>query len=171
MQESEEADPVIDGDDDDLRVLFHEVGAVVLRVGCSAYLKSATINPHDDWLLLCRGFVSLPDVQVQAILVHSILDSRVAWRLNWGLTIVIGLINVVARSHVHRCLPAQVTDRLLTDKRNALIGNNVLRLLADEGAVDTLDGQRLVVVAVRNLLVGILCLGFCRSRVVHFVTA
>ena len=43
-------------------------------------------------------------------------------------------------------------NRLFADKRNTLIGYDIIRLSAYEGAVDALHGQRLVVVAVGNLL-------------------
>ena len=56
MQEAEEADSVCDGNKDDIRIFLYEVGAIILRVSRSAYIESATINPHDDRFLL--GFSS-----------------------------------------------------------------------------------------------------------------
>ena len=50
-------------------------------------------------------------------------------------------------------VPAQIPDWLLTYKRNAFIGNDVLRLFADESSINTFDSQRLVVYTVNNLLI------------------
>ena len=78
MEEAEEADSVRDGNDNDLRVLFYEVVAIILRVCRSTSLEAATVNPHDDWLLLCLRLVSLPDVQIQAVLARTILKRGIA---------------------------------------------------------------------------------------------
>ena len=74
---------------------------------------------------------------------------------------IISLIHAVARRNVHRSFPALLTDGLLADERNALVGNEAICLFADEGAVDALHGQRLVVITIGNRLVlAVLCPDF-----------
>ena len=152
MEESEEADSVGDGDKDDVRVLRHQVVAVVLRVGRSANLEAATVDPHDDRLLR-RSVVTPPDIQIEAVLAHRIEGGRVARCLYRAFAIVTGLIDTAVGSNIYRGLPAQVAYGLLAYKGNALIRNDVLFLLAYEGSVDTLDGQRLIVIPVGNRLI------------------
>ncbi len=147
MHETVGSKSVGDGDEDDIGILFHEVGAVVLRVGRSANLEAATVDPHHDRLLPGRRIVGLPHVQVQAVLALTNLAGGVAWCLEGGFAIVIRLIHTVVCRKFHRSLPAQVADGLLPYKRNALEGNDIVRFLADECTVDTFDSQRLVIVA------------------------
>ena len=147
MKKTEEADPVSDGNENDIRVLLHKVMAVILRVSRSAYLKTAAVDPHHYRFLSVGCLISLPDVQVQAILAHTIFDSRITRCLDRSFPIVIRLVNAIIMHNVHRCFPAQIADGLSTDKRNAFIGYDVLRLLPDKGAVDTLNSQCLVVTA------------------------
>ena len=73
--------------------------------------------------------------------------------LNGHLLTMIGFIDAVIWRHIYWRLPAQVAYGLLTDKGDAFVGNDAVRLLADEGSVHTLDGQRLVVITVGNLLI------------------
>ena len=68
--------------------------------------------------------------------------------LNSKFCEMIGFIDAIVRSVVYWGFPAQVAHRLFSHKRNAFISNNVLRLLTDEGSVDALNSQRLVIVAV-----------------------
>ena len=140
VEEPEDIDSVIEGHDDDIRIFIQEIGEIVHRVGRSAYIESATVNPYDNRLLSSR-LISFPDVQVQAVLACSIFSCGVANLLDRSFPIVISLIYPIARRNVHWSFPAQVADRLLTYKGNAFIGNNVLRLLADKGSVNTFDGQ------------------------------
>ena len=153
MKEAEEADPVSDRNDDNIRVLFHEIMAIILRIRCSAHLESAAKNPHNNGLLFSRRIVSLPDVQVQAVLARTIFGSRVTRRLDGSFSIVICLVDTVVWNNVHRCFPAQISDGLPPDKRDAFICNDVLRLFANEGTVNTLGGQQMVVIAVRDSFV------------------
>ena len=140
MEEAEDIDSVINGHDNDIWIFLQEICAIVHRVSRSAYVESTTIDPYDD-RLLCSLLFSLPDVQVQAVLAYSIFSCGVANLLDRSFPIVISLIYPIARRNVHWSFPAQVADGLLTDKRNAFIGNNVLRLLADKGSVNTFDAS------------------------------
>ena len=93
--------------------------------------------------MTCRRLVGLPDVQVQAVLSHTIFGSGIARRLDGGFPIVICLVDTVVRSNVHRCFPAQVSNGLFSHKGDALVGNDSVRLPADKSAVYAPDGSAL----------------------------
>ena len=139
VEEAKEADSVINGNNNDIGILLDEIVAIVLRISCSAHIEGAAVNPHYDRLLASSRLVSLPDVQIQAVLVRAIFNSRVTRCLDRGFPIVICLVNAVIRNNVHGCLPAQIPDGLLTYKRDALVGNNAVFLFADEDPVLALD--------------------------------
>ena len=152
MQEAHYAEPVSDGDDDDVRILLDEVEAVKHRVDGSARLKGTAVNPHHDGLLL-------DDSSALNTFRYRQSSSSSRWSRPRVLVavctlgIVIGLVDTVVGHDVHRGLPAQLAYRLLADVWNAPIGDDVLLLPAYESTVDTLHGQRLVVTAVGNRLV------------------
>ena len=171
MHEAVCSEPVSDGDHDDIRVLLDEIGAVVLRVDRSACLEAAAVDPHHDWFLFRTCLSCFPYVQVQAVLALEVKGCRVALRLDRSLPIAMGLINTVIGNVVHRCFPAQTTDGLLADKRNAQVVNDIILLLTYEGSIDAFDGQRMVIITVSNLFVPFVCPFFfriCRNRIVIF---
>ena len=67
--------------------------------------------------------------------------------------VVVGLVNAVVCNNVHRRLPTQVAHRRPANERNAFICDDAVRLLAHEGAVDALDRQRWVIMAIGNLVI------------------
>ena len=174
MHEAVCSEPVSDGDHDDIRILRDEIGAVVLWVYCSACLEAAAVDPHHDWFFLRSHFIIFPHIQVQAVLALKVKGSRVALRLDRSLPIIMDLIDTIIGNVVHRCLPAQAADRLLTDKRNAQVIYDIISLLAYEGSIDAFDSQRMVIIAVCNLFVPFVCPFFfriCRHRIVIFGNA
>ena len=66
---------------------------------------------------------------------------------------MVRLVNAPVLSVGNGLFESVLADGLLPHKGNALVGDNVLRLCADKGAVDALDRQGLVVKAVGNLFV------------------
>ena len=150
MKEAEDAESVCDGNENDIRILLDEIGAVEQVNACSACHKSAAMDPHHHRLLLSSRILCLPDVQVQAVFTLVAGDGNI---LNGEFCKMIGFIYPIVRSNIHRCFPAQTADRLLTYKGNPFVGNDVICPFTDKCSVDTPDGKRLVVVAVCNLLI------------------
>lgn len=68
-----------------------------------------------------------------------------------GFSIVIRLIYAVIGRNADRGLPAQFPDRLPAGKRDALVSDGIPRPLANEGSVDALDRQRLVIFTIGDL--------------------
>ena len=135
MEEAESAQSVGDGNEDHIGILFGEIGTIKQFYARSACHKSATVNPHHNRLLGC-GIVSLPNVQIQAVFSLMVGDREI---LNSETGKMIGLIDAVVGSEVYRCLPAQFADRLFVNEGDTLVSDDILRLCADEGSVNTLD--------------------------------
>ena len=70
-----------------------------------------------------------------------------------ALRIVISLIDTFVGNSIHWSLPTQVAHRLLTYIGNTPIDDDVIILPTYESTIDTLDSQRLVVIAIGNLFV------------------
>ena len=51
MQEAHHAQPVGNGNNDDIRILLHEIDAVKNRVDSSACLKGTAVNPNHNGFL------------------------------------------------------------------------------------------------------------------------
>ena len=154
MEEAKNAKPVSNGHNDDVGILFDEIVALMHRVDSSAQRKGSAVNPDHDRFLPYR-LISLPYVQIQTVF-PLIVDG--SWfvrviRLAGTLGIVISFVHTVVGGILHRCFPTMYSDRLLAYEGNTLEGNDIVRLTAYEGAVDTLHGQRMVVIAVGDLFV------------------
>src|SRR5450432_1847885 len=67
-EESEDAEPVVDGDDDD--ALLGEIFAVVSGRRAGSTRVSAAVNPDHHWTPLFSRRRGSPDVQVEAVLAH-----------------------------------------------------------------------------------------------------
>ena len=177
MEEAKDTQAVLDGNQNDIRILFDEIAAFLPRFSCRADLKSAAVNPYHDRLFLCTGILRLPYVQIQARFTLRIKGPNLpdAPLLAGRFSNVIRLIDTVIRHIVHRRFPPQLSDRLLPDKGNALVGNYILiRFFADKGAVDALGGQRLVILSIGDLLVltvqcphSLRCFLYALSHYVH----
>ena len=157
MEEAKGAQPVLDCNKDHIRILFCQIGTVKQLDICSSAGESAAVNPHhygSPSPCSPRGgeshLIRAPHIQIQAVFTLILNDGLVLAR---GFGEIISLKDIVTRSNIHRGFPAQFTYRLLPDKRNTLVGNNILRLLTDEGSVDTLYGQRLVIIPIGNRFV------------------
>ena len=113
------------------------------------------MDPHHDRFLLSPFLISLPDIQMQAVLTLGVEAAHLTGtaHLAGNLPEVVCLIHAVVRSYIHRCLPAQVPDRLLSHKGYTLVCNDIPRLLSDKSAVDALDSQRTVIIPVCNFSV------------------
>ena len=98
MEETEETDPVRDGHGDDIRALPDEAAAIILRIGRSADIESTAVDPHHDRLIPGSRLVSLPDVQIQAVLARAVFGSGIARRLDGGFRIAICLVDAVIRN-------------------------------------------------------------------------
>ena len=154
-EKPENVHPVLDGNEDDIRVLPDEIGALLPRFSRRAKFKSAAVNPYHDRLLF-PSVRRLPNIQKQAFFTLRVKGANLTGvaLLAGRFPDVIRLVNAVVRHTVHRRFPTQFPDRLLPDEGNALEGNDVLGgLFTDKGAVDTLDGQRLVILSVGDLFV------------------
>ena len=136
MEEAQGTESVGDGDVDDIGILLDKCGAVEQIEPRSACHEGTAVDPHHDGLLGAR-FVGLIDIQVQAVLTLMVGNRQI---LAGELRKVVGLVDAVVRRIFHRCFPAQVADGLFVNEGDTLIGNNTLRLLADERSVYTLDG-------------------------------
>ena len=66
---------------------------------------------------------------------------------------MIGFIYRVIWCVLYWGFPTLLPDRLLANKRNALICNDILSLFSNEGTINALDGKRLVIKTVVNLFV------------------
>ena len=88
-------------------------------------------------------------------LVFMFITYRQIFGYGWWSTfsVIIRLIYTVIRNDIHWCFPAQFSNGLTADKRNASIGNGIASFPTDKGSVDALDRQRSVIIAVCNLLV------------------
>ena len=62
MEETKGTEPVIEGNQDDVRILLDEIATLLTWFNRSANLESTTMNPYNDRLLLGRLIVSLPYV-------------------------------------------------------------------------------------------------------------
>ena len=153
VQETEDAEPVRDGNDDYIGVFRDEVLKIIPRVSRSANLKTAAVNPYHDRLLLHGHIIGLPYIQVQAIFSLNVSCGVFYLSLGSAFPIVIGFVHAFVRGNVHGRLPTQIADGLLADKGNAPKHNCIVRLPANKGAVDALDSQRFVIIAVCDLLV------------------
>ena len=155
VEKAEHPDPVLDGGHDDVRVLLHEIVAIVGRVHRAALFKRAAMDPDHHRLFPRAGIIRLPDVQVQAVLPLHV-EGRAfvdALPLAGRFSDVIRLVDAVVPGIFHRGLPAVFPHGLLAHIGDALVRDDVVRPLADEGAVDALDRQRLVIVVVGDRLV------------------
>ena len=151
MEKAENIHPVLDGDEDDIGILPDEISALLARLCCAADFKSTSVNPYHDRLLLCVRVNCLPYVQVQAILILRVERTELADipLLAGTFGKIVCLVYTVIRDNIHRSLPTKVSYRLFPDKGDALEGDDLLvRLFADKGAIDALDSQRLVVIAI-----------------------
>ena len=154
VQETHHAQAVGNGHHNDLRMFRHQIAAVKHRVHGAARLKPAAVNPHHDGLFPGRYLIGLKHIQVQAVLGQVIHGTGLQRSVAIGAPgIVIGLEHTVARGCVHRGFPAEVAYRLLPYIRDAPVGNDVFFLPAHKRAVDALDRQRLVVIAVGDGMV------------------
>ena len=72
MEKSEYPNPVFDGGDNDIRVLFYEIVSLLQRVNGSAHFKGTAMNPYHDRLFLFASIFRLPYVQVQAVFALNI---------------------------------------------------------------------------------------------------
>ena len=154
MQEAHHAQPVGNGNYDDIRILLDEIEAVEHRIYSTARLKGSAVNPYHDRLLLSRSIVRLKYIQIQAVFIQIVHGPHFKTLVAIGtLRIIVGLIDAIIRGDIHRCLPALTADRLLAYIRDASVGDDILLLPAYEGSVNTLHGKRLIIVAVGNFLV------------------
>ena len=153
VQETHDAQAVRNGNHDDVRILLHKIVAVKHRVDGSTGLEAAAMNPDHD-RFLPGGIVLLEHIQIQAVLVHIVQGTRFHLSVSKGaLGIVKGLIHTVAGRHIHRGLPAQLANRLLSYIRDAPVGNDVFFLPAHKRAVDALDSKRFVIISVGDGMV------------------
>ena len=129
--------------------------AIMRRIDRSAHLKGATVNPYHHRFLFRRRLVCLPYIQIQAVFALIVKRCCLAetFTLMGTLSIVISLVHAIIGNNVHWVLPTQVAHRLLAHKRNTPKGNDVVGLFTDEGSVNAFYRQRLVVIAVGNLLI------------------
>ena len=154
VEEAKDTEPVCDGDDDDIGVLFHKIVAVKHRIDRTARFKSAAVDPYHDRFLPGSCLIRLPYIQIQAVLIHIVKGTRLQLPIPVGaFRVVIRLINSVIRNNVYRSFPAQRTDGLFSDKGNAPIHDDILCLPANESPVFALDRQRRIIIAVCDGLV------------------
>lgn len=151
VQETEDAEPVRDCNDDDVRVLFYEIMAVKHRINRAACFKSAAVDPYHNRLLFIRRFIRLLYIQVEAVFIHIIKRPRFQLSVPIGaFRIVKRFIYAVIRNSLHRSLPAQLTDGLPADIGDPSVHDDILRFPADKGPVDALDRQRPVIIRVSD---------------------
>ena len=156
MEEAENIHPVLYRDENDIRILPDEIGALLARLCRAADFKSAAVDPYHNRLFLRVRIHRLPNVQIQAVLILRVEGTELADvpLLAGAFRKVVGLIYAVIRDNIHRRLPAKVSDRLLSDKGDALEGDDLLvRLFADKGAVYAPDCQGLVILAVGDSVI------------------
>ena len=123
MEKTENTDPVRNGNGHNVRILPHEIAALVQRVSRPAVFEGSAVNPHHDRLFACGFPLCLPDIQVQAVFPLKVEGSllSVCLVLAGTFRVIIRLVHPIVRPAVHRRLPAVLSDRLLSDKRNALV--------------------------------------------------
>ena len=92
---------------------------------------------------------------MQAVLALWVKASHLtgAAHLAGNFSEIVRLIYSVVRSDIHRRFPTVFPDGLFSYEGNALIRNDVPRLLSDKSAVDTLYCQRAVIIIVSNFFV------------------
>ena len=153
MEEAEYTGPVLDGDKNDVRVLMYEVGSLLTGLDRTAFFEGATVNPHNDRLLLRASLVGFPNVEVQAILSFNVEGGNLHDVIILGRTFpeVIRLVYAIVRDNVYRCFPAIFPDRLPAHKGNTFERNDIIFLFANKSTVNALDCQRLVIITVSNL--------------------
>ena len=151
MAKAEEPNSVTNRNNDNIRIFLHEVMHVISDG--SACLKSTAVYPHHDRLLFITISLSLPHIQIQAVLTLYISGREIAHRLAGGFPVVKCLINTVVGNDIHRRLPPQVTYRLLAHKRNSFVFNYVFILFADKCSVYAFNRQRLVVIIIGDAFI------------------
>ena len=142
MQETQDAQSVLEGNEDDIRILLCQVGTVKQIHSGSSGNEGAAVNPHQDGFLLPRLIIGLPNIQIQAVFTLIRNDGFI---LAGSFGEIKGFIYAFVRHKTYRSLPTQAANRLLRYERNTLVGNDILRLRTHESTVDTPNGQRLVV--------------------------
>ena len=155
MEESKDTQAILDGNEDNIRILLDEICALLPRFSRRTDLKSTAVDPYHDRLFLCPRILCLPYVQIQTRFTLRVKRPHLADAslLTGDLSKVIRLIHAVIAHAVHRCFPAKLTHGLFPNEGNALVSNDTFRLPADEGAVHALYRQRLVIISVRDLFV------------------
>ena len=140
VHESHEAEPVVDGHEQDVGVLFGDVVKVVegRRLGFSA--EPAAVNPHHDRLLAVGAVGIAIYVQHEAVLAELRRSHRVVQGPNRN---VAGLCRVVHAFIVcgGKCLLPTKLPHRLSCVGNALPNNQFVCLFANEGTVVAFDGQ------------------------------
>ena len=151
MEEAEDAQSILDVNKYDVRILSDEIGSFFARFYRAAYLKSPSVNPNHDRLFY-GSVICLPYIQIQAVFASRIKGSPLPFVINLTgtLRIVISLVYAIVGNNVNRSFPAMFAYRLFAHEWDTLIGDDIIGLSTDEGAVDALHGQRLVVIAVGN---------------------
>ena len=149
MKEAENAEPVFNGNKNNIGILLDVSGAVLPGLGRRADLKSPAVDPYDDRLLCVRLIICLPYVQIKAFLTLGIKRTHLhdIPVLHGDRPEVMSLIHTVIRRKLHRSLPAVLTNRLTAHKGDPPEGDDIPLLLTDEGAVYALDRQRLIVIS------------------------
>ena len=92
MEEAEYAEPVLYGNEDDIRILSDEISTLLTRFYCPAV-------------------VSFPHVEIQAVLTLNVEGSPLplVLHLTWAFSVVVRLIHSVIRDNINGSLPAQFT--------------------------------------------------------------
>ena len=154
MQEAEYAEPVLDRDDNGIRIFFDEICPLLTRFNRPASGKSSAVNPYHDRLIFF-AVIRFPYVKIKAVFTPDVNGSnlRIVIQLAGSFPVIVRLVNSVIRNNINRSFPAEFPDRLPAHERNALVGDYAVMLFADKCTVDALDRQRLVINSVSDSFV------------------
>ena len=162
VHKSQEAETVVDRHKQDVGILFGDVGKVVEWRCLGFGTESAAMYPHHNRLFAVGAGGIAVYVKHKAVLAELCCSVRVVQRSNGNVAGLCCIVHSVIICGRKRLLPAKFTHRL-SCVGDALIDDQLVRLLANESAVAALDSQRLVVIAVRDssVLVDVFCFFHC----------
>ena len=155
MEEAENTKSVRNAYTDDVLILFDKIVKIIHWIDRSAKHITTAVNPYNDRLRLSILVPRCPDIQIQAV--FTLIEKRSVFvniqHLIGTFRIVICLVHAIIRFNVHRCLPTVFPNGLLADKRDPLVCDNAIHFLSDESAIDTLNRELLIILAIGDLFV------------------
>ena len=138
VHEAQEAEPVVNGHEQDVGALFGDIGQVIQGRSLGFCAEAAAVNPYHDRLPAVRAAGIGIDVQHEAVLAELRRPPRVVCGADGHVAGLGRVVHAVIVGGREGLLPTKLPHRL-RGVGDALPDNQFVCLFADEGAVVTLD--------------------------------